>query len=226
MIFGGKTENLCKGCVLILNLNEKKIKKFEDENIELLQNDIVTSFLKQPLNKQSYLKAISEPTKENMEDLDNKFKQFYFKIRFVSHISSTLHFNSVNFDKRQRKLQSRFQTTFSKNSGNEGEDNNYFDSIPDKNADISLNTLLSKEDITKQISCPKLYVALNRLSPKQMQIINLAYVIGLNDTEISILLGKSQQAISKMHKKALGNLIDYIESNNAEGGTISDIKYI
>ena len=202
-----------------MNLNDKKIKKFEDENIELLQNDIVTSFLKQPLNKQSYLKAISEPTKENMKDLDNKFKQFYFNIRFVSHISSTLHFNSINFDKRQRKLQSRFHRSLNKNSDNEGEENKYLD-IPDENANISLNTLLSKEDITKQISCPKLYDALNRLTPKQKQIINLAYVNELNDTEISILLGKSQQAISKMHKKALVTLIEYMESSNASEGVL------
>lgn len=209
-------------------LNEQKIKEFEKENTELLQNDIVSSFLKQPLNKQIYYKAISNPTKENMKELDNKFKHFYFNIRFISHISTTLHFNSVNFDKRQRKLQSRFQAprNIVRESDFESEENNYLESIPDENAMISLNTFLSKDDITKQISSPALYQALNGLSPKQKQIINLAYVNGLSDTEISKLLGKSQQAVSKMHKNALGNLLKFLESDKAEGGSADAIKYI
>lgn len=209
-------------------LDEQKIKEFEEENTKLLQNDIVSSFLKQPLNKQIYYKAISNPTKENMKELDNKFKHFYFNIRFISHISTTLHFNSVNFDQRQRKLQSRFQAprNIVRESGFESEENNYLESIPDENAKISLNTFLSKEDITKQISSPTLYQALNGLSPKQKQIINLAYVNGLSDTEISKLLDKSQQAVSKMHKNALGNLLKFLESDKAEGGSASAIKYI
>lgn len=208
-------------------IDEKKVKEFEDVNTGLLQNDIISSFLKNPANKQSYLKAISDPTKENMKELDTEFKKFYFNIRFISHISSTLQFNSINFDKRQRRLESRFQSTLNKkrDPGIEGEET-FLDTIPDENAIISLDTLLSKEDITTQISCPHIYKALNRLTSKQKQIINLAYGKGLTDTEIGILLGKSQQTISKTHKKALGNILEFIESPKEEGGTASAVKYI
>lgn len=36
-------------------IDEKKVKEFEDVNTGLLQNDIISSFLKNPANKQSYL---------------------------------------------------------------------------------------------------------------------------------------------------------------------------
>lgn len=63
-----------------------------------------------------------------------------------------------------------------------------------------------------------MYDALNSLTKKQKEIINLAYAEGLSDTEIGLILNKTRQAVSKTHKKALGNMLTYIEKRKNNGG--------
>lgn len=53
--------------------------------------------------------------------------------------------------------------------------------------------------------------AVIRLTDKQKEILYLAYVKRLTDTEIGIVLNKSQQAVSKTHKKALKNINNYLQ---------------
>ena len=198
--------------------NEEEIRKFEGGNPELLSNDLVISFLKTPINKDVYMKTISNPTPENMQELDMLFKRFYFKIRFISHISTTLKFNSINYDKRMRLIQSRFSTTLDASiNSNEGEES-FLDLIADQKAEKLFTEVVINDDLNEQVSCPVLYDALNSLTKKQKEIINLAYVEGLNDTEIGQRLNKSQQVISKTHKKALGNMLTHIEDNKNKGG--------
>ena len=191
--------------------SEEKIKKFEEENSELLQNNLVRSFLNIPYNNQVYRETIVNPTPQNKQKLDKLFKHFYFKIRFISHISTTLKFNSINFDKKIRLLQSRFSTTLDAPINSSEEEESFVDLMTDDTSFDELNDVLLKADITDHVSCSVLYAALNSLTKKQKQIINLAYVEGLSDTEIATLLNKSQQAVSKTHKIALKSISNYIE---------------
>ena len=191
--------------------NEEKIRKFEEENQEFLHNEVVISFLKIPINKNIYMDTISNPTQENMNELDRLFKQFYFKIRFISHISSTLKFNSINYDKKWKLVQSRFILTLDSSiNSNEGE-GVFVDLIADEQSENLFNETVLNNSLEEHVTCPLLYNALNSLTKKQKEIIYLAYIEGLNDTEIGQRLNKSQQAISKTHKKALGNILTYLE---------------
>lgn len=195
---------------------DEKFRKFEAENPELLQNDLVTSFLKSPLNQDVYREAIINPTTENRQKLDLQFKQFYYKIRFISHISTTLKFNAINYDKRQRLIQSRYPATLDAPLNSEEGEGTIIDLIANEAAfDPSADFYLD-EDIIDHVSCRILYEAINGLTHKQKQIINLAYIKGLSDTEIGFVLNKSQQAISKTHKKALANIKKYIEARAKE----------
>lgn len=64
-----------------------------------------------------------------------------------------------------------------------------------------------KDHITNQ----SLYQAFESLPEQQQKILSLAYVQGLNDKEISKLVGGSQQNISKHRLKALGKLRKLME---------------
>jgi len=197
--------------------DEEKIRKFEEENLELLSNTLVSSFLKIPANKNMYMETISNPTPENMKKLDILFKHFYFKVRFISHISTTLKFNSINYDKRLRLLQSRFASTLDASiNSNEGEETS-LDLLADEQAYNLLDEIVIKGDLDEHVTCPILYNALNSLTKKQNEIMNLAYVEGLSDTEIGLRLNKTQQAISKTHKKALENMLNYVENHKKKG---------
>ncbi|MFY0521059.1 sigma factor-like helix-turn-helix DNA-binding protein [Lysinibacillus sp. UGB7] len=197
---------------------EEKIRRFEVENPELLNNDLVISFLKIPTYKNIYTETISNPTPENMKNLDILFKQFYSKIRFISHISTTLKFNSINYDKRVRLINSRFSPTLDASiNSNEG-DETFLDLIVDEQSYNPLDEIVINDNLDEHITCPILYGALNSLTKKQKEIINLAYVEGLSDTEIGQKLYKTQQAVSKTHKKALENMLTYIEIHKNKGG--------
>lgn len=197
--------------------NKENITKFESENPKLLSNDLVISFLNIPTNKEIYMKTISDPTPDNREKLDVLFKHFYFKIRFISHISSTLKFNSINYDKRMRLIQSRFSTTLDAPiNSSEGEET-FLDLIADEQAEYLIDEVFVSDDLNDNVTCPILYDALNSLTKKQKEIINLAYVDGLSDTEIGLKLNKTQQAVSKTHKKALENMLTYIENQKNNG---------
>lgn len=198
--------------------DEERIKKFEGENQQLINNELVISFLKIPTNKEKYMDTIINPTTENMKELDMLFKHFYFKIRFISHISSTLKFNSINFDKKLRLIQSRFSLTLdAKINANEGQET-FLDLVADEQAEGHFSEVNLKDNLDDYVISPILYDALNSLTKKQKEIISLAYAEGLSDTEIGRRLNKSQQAVSKTHKKALENMMMYIKNHGEKKG--------
>ncbi|QNK89843.1 sigma-70 family RNA polymerase sigma factor [Sporosarcina sp. resist] len=198
--------------------DDGKVRKFEKENPELLGNNLVISFLKIPTNKNIYMDTISNPTPKNMKKLDVLFKKFYFRIRFISHISTTLKFNSINYDKRLRLIQSRVSSTLDATiNSSEGEET-FLDLLADEQAYNFFGEIVINDELVEHVTCPILYDALNTLTKKQIEIINLAYVNRLSDTEIGLRLNKTQQAISKTHKKALGNMLTYIENYKNKGG--------
>lgn len=202
------------GFILGQKWNEEKIRHFETENSEFLGNNLVVSFLNTPHHKEVYLETISNPTPENMNKLDNLFKNHYFNIRFISHISTTLKFNSINYDKRAKLIQARFLTTLDAPINPlEGETATFLDLVADEKAEDFLEIGIANESLDQQITCPLLSDAFNSLTIKQKEIINLAYVEGLNDTEIGLILNKTQQSVSKTHKKALENMLNYINSH-------------
>lgn len=197
-----------EGCCL------DNIKEFEKNNEALLNNKIMSGFLEVPLHKQIYSEAICTPTEANKKYLDKVFKEFYFNIRFTSHISSTLYFNAINFDKRYRKISNRYPITADASIG-DGENTSFKDLISDEQALIKIDEVIKSDCITEYVACPNLYEAILSLSKTQREIINMAYLHGYSDTEIGKILNKSQQAISKTHKKALKKLITFFKDKEA-----------
>lgn len=211
--------------ILINNYDENieccslEVDKFIRENQEFMNNVIVKSFLENEENMRLFISSICSTDNRKREKLDIKFKEFYFNIRFTTFISNTLYFNAVNYDKRYKKISKRHPLTVDKPLGDE--DNSSFkDHIEDTNAEIKIEALLKSLNIEDYVVDPILHRALQIVSAKQKEVLDLAYVKGLSDTEIGKLLGKSQQAISKLHKKALETIYNYIKDKG--GGIVYD----
>lgn len=199
-----------------LEINEnrhKKVDEFFKRNQAFMNNVIVKSFLEDEENMQLFIAALSSTESKEKEKLDIAFKKFYFNIRFTAFIANTLHFNAVNFDKRYKKISKRHPLTVDKPLGDEG-NSSFKDLIEDINAQIKIEDLLQSSKVEDYIVDPLLHDALKMVTSKQKEVLDLAYVQGLSDTEIGNILGKTQQAISKLHKKALDTIYNYI---NKEG---------
>ena len=184
------------------------------------KNQLLASFLGQPDYYAAYRLAMEDPTIENLERLDRFFKEFYFDIRFTSYISSTIYFNAINFDKRQRIQNSRHSLTLDATIP-EGNGSSFAEMLGDAESSISLDAVLMDASLPDQVASSDLFAALQTLTAKQLQILELSYVNGLNDTEIGIALSKSQQTVSKTRKRALKALRFCLEQQNSMGKQVS-----
>ncbi|MCM3174584.1 sigma-70 family RNA polymerase sigma factor [Paenibacillus sp. MER 99-2] len=119
--------------------------------------------------------------------------------RFITYMANLIYYNSINYDKKRRMKNNRFPLTI---------DN-------DENLESSLLITYDSESVPlnlkDHISNHSLYRAYESLPKQQQKILSLAYVQGLNDKEISKLLGGSQQNISKHRLKALAKLRKLLE---------------
>lgn len=136
-------------------------------------------------------KRISKAEKINEVDVER---------RFVGYISSIIHYNSINFDKKDRRYNERFSLVFNEMeqgplSNNEGD---YYNDQP-------------LEDLEYQISNPVLYATFMSLTEREQEVLNLSFCQDLSDTDISSKLGVSQQNISKTKKNALKKLRKSLE---------------
>ncbi|WP_019241034.1 MULTISPECIES: sigma-70 family RNA polymerase sigma factor [Bacillus] len=183
-------------------------KRYKEKRKKYLDNDIIHSFLKNPENDKLLMQYVEHPSTFNKNQLDKAFKCFYFNIRFVSFISSTLYFNAINFDKKNRKHNNSHSLILERSIDEEG---NLFlkDTIVDEKAQEKMDNCFV-HTIMDYIDEPLLYEAITLLTDKQKEIIHLYYVDCLNDTEISKILNTSQQNVSKIHQKALEKIRSYI----------------
>jgi RNA polymerase sigma factor (sigma-70 family) len=189
----------------------KILLKFEKENPELIKSPVFTSFIADKENKELYEKAICFRSSDTIKKLETNFRKHYFNLRFTSYLSTTIHFNAINFDKRERKFKERAPLVL--NSLSKGEsDLTLLEIIPDQSR-VS-NPEAAFEDGFKRLEDlateEELYEAICTLTPKQKDILTLAYIEGLNDTDIAKSLEITQQAVSKSHQKALLKLRAYL----------------
>lgn len=174
-----------------------KFLKFIRENKEFLNNPLIKAFLSKAENYQLFKQSICCPTLQNKELLDQAFWSFYFYFRFSAYVSSTIYFHGINLDKKIRKTNYRFPVTLDQPIGDNSE-MTYKDLVEYRD-DFEIES----ENLLDYIVDPVLYKALQHITSNQLEILYLVYVKGFTDSEVSILLKKSQQAVSKSRSKAL-----------------------
>ncbi|KHD85327.1 hypothetical protein NG54_09915 [Heyndrickxia ginsengihumi] len=191
--------------------SSEQLQQFKNANKQFFRNPIIQSFFNHEDHVSMLQETMHDPTNENKERLDQAFKQFYFNIRFTSFISSSLYFDAIHFDQKQRQYSSRYLLLIDQPLQNE-EAITLKDTIADPSAQITMDDIIRSEEIDDYIENIRLYNALQKLSLKQKEILYLSYVSRLSDTEIANKLQKSQQAVSKLRKKALQKIYHYMNN--------------
>lgn len=136
------------------------------------------------------------------KSLQNSMKAELEK-KFVSYISTLLHFNSINFDKKIRKHQDRFALIM--------------DDVEESDLNHTNDELFKHElyGLENQISDPNLHKLFLKLSHREKKILNLSYGREERDIEIAQKLGVSQQSVSKSKKNALNKLRKFLYSEKS-----------
>lgn len=163
------------------------------------ENDLILdSFMSNQENMKFYKLYIENPTKENKERLDKLFKKHFYIIRCISYSIKMIHFESRHFDKKQRRRNEIFQLSLD-HENNNGKRN--IELVADKD---SMN--YSNDKLEQEISDPVLYSSLLNLPNRQQIILKHLYMDNMKDTEIAMVLGISQQAVSRAKKMPLQSL--------------------
>ncbi|MGB8001274.1 MAG: sigma-70 family RNA polymerase sigma factor [Anaerobacillus sp.] len=187
------------------------ISKFYRHYPHLKQNKAVDSFISHRENQRLIEDFLQQPNAQKEDHLNEAFKAHYFDIRFTSYVSSSLYFHSVNFDKHARKYSERHPLTLDHTVEQEG--GSLIDLVPDPSSDIAPFTNFST--LTECLENEELLQAFEALTDKQKHILDLAYVQDYSDTDIARVLGVSQQAVSKTHRKALNTLKSILEKGES-----------
>jgi RNA polymerase sigma factor (sigma-70 family) len=173
---------------------------------DLRGNKAVESFMSQPEHQELLKEFLTSPSPSAEDCLNEAFKAHYFGIRFTSYVSSSLYFHSVNFDKKIRLHRGRQLLTLDQPLGGD-EDGTFKDMIPDSGELVTL----PEQSLEDAISDDALLAAFRKLTDRQREILDLAYVKKMSDTEIAKVLRVSQQAVSKSHRNALARLREELQ---------------
>ncbi|MET1013417.1 MAG: sigma-70 family RNA polymerase sigma factor [Paenisporosarcina sp.] len=192
---------------------EKYLTKFEKH----LQNPVIKSFFEIPGNMDLLVEVINHPSNDSKKNLDDSFREFYFKIRFTNYLSKAIHFNAINYDKKVNLFLERNQSILDSQL-KDGDHVSIIDYLASKEWQEGQEVWLDSSNIADHLTSYSLFTAIHLLTENQRQLLNLAYIYGLNDSEIAVYLKKSQQAVSRSHKKALKKLKEIIEKGREGRG--------
>jgi len=201
----------------LYNSYDRSVANYFDKIEKHLQNPIIKSFLNIPENMDLLREVINKPSDASKKTLDEAFREYYFNIRFTTYLSQAIYFNAINYDKKIKLFSDRNQSILDRPLRGD-QNGTLIDFLTSaewkKGQDVQITSSNIGDHLTSQI----LFDGIQRLTDNQRQLLSLAYIYGMNDSEISIYLNKSQQAVSRSHRKALRKLREIIEADKEGRG--------
>lgn len=199
------------GDVNLKDSNNKSVETYLSKIEKHMKNPIIKSFLNIAENMDLLKEVINNPTSMLTKKLDDTFREFYFRIRFTSYLSQAIYFNAINYDKKVKLFSNRNISILDiPVRDKEGRTVlEFFCSMKWK--DCQENCIYSS-NIKDHLTNDSLYKGIEQLTENQRQLLSLAYIFDLNDSEIATHFNISQQAVSKSHKKILKTLKKIIEN--------------
>ncbi|MEB2280561.1 sigma-70 family RNA polymerase sigma factor [Lysinibacillus xylanilyticus] len=184
--------------------DNKKIEEFFYKNNEQVNNPIIKSFLSDSQNLYLVQKAILYPTEINRKLVDESFQTHYINVKKTKYVSNLIYFFSLDFDKKRRRLQNRTLLILDKGLS-EKDGKTVKELVEDASTDTELDNIVGK-GLLDNIEDERLLKSLQKLTIKQLQILEMIYVKELSIKEIAQTLQTTPQNISNLHRKALNKL--------------------
>jgi RNA polymerase sigma factor (sigma-70 family) len=196
-----------------------KFNLYLEQHQEFLSNPVMKAFLNNEEHLSIFATAISFPSKINKGNLNEKFKQFYLELRLTKYLSTLLHYDSINFDKKKRKLADRFPLLLDQPVNYGGEELTLLVDIIPSDGVVKESELIfhKSHSLEEHLTDMRLFEAIKILTDRQKRILELSYIEQMSDRRISIELGVSQQSISKTRNKALSRIKEFLKGGDNNG---------
>ena len=177
------------------------VERFFLEREKNLNNPLIRNFLKDKRNYQLVVHAIKDPSTKNKKIVEEEFKKYYKKIVKKKYMSKLIHFYSIDFDKRNRKIKERY-LLYLDNKISENNSSSFKDALK---SEVVFDKELY-ESLYDVITNKKLLSGLKTLTDNQLLILELIYLKGLKQIEVAKMLKTSPQNISNQHRKSINKL--------------------
>lgn len=179
-----------------------KIDDYFKDGTQQEKRQLINKFISSDYHSQLMQNVINQPKPENKQKLNKAFIKYCQEIRFIKYLATSIYFNSINYDKRERKYKVRNNPILENTND---EEPSIAEKLKDDNANL-ITEFFSSQEISEQITDETLLKAYNKLTSREKLIITAKYKLDMKDNEIATALMISPQAVSKTHRKALSKL--------------------
>ncbi|EOD01408.1 hypothetical protein [Caldisalinibacter kiritimatiensis] len=169
----------------------KILKKFLNENRE---------------NKELYYKAVIMKNKEALQELEERFNNYIFRIYLFSYISKSIKFTSYKIKIQRKKIKDKEKMTlniidedYQEERINTIEDTSidFLEPIKNPNGTIDFNAVVQNKKILKEI---------NKLTNRQKEILYDCIILDLDEKTVANNLKISIQSVNKTKNAAIKNI--------------------
>lgn len=182
----------------------RQLEEIIDKHIREAKNPLIKGFLEDEENRRLYGNALIAPTEENKRLVEESFSKYYEKVRQISYFSSMIKFVGIDYNKKICKLNNRYLLILDQPLQSDTDETT---SIKDMIADPKAPYFYEGEQTLKsQITNKRLFKALDVLTDRQKEVLQMKYVQKLSNIEIAAILNSTPQNVSNTLKKALKKL--------------------
>ncbi|MFB0842868.1 RNA polymerase sigma factor [Paenibacillus oleatilyticus] len=192
-----------------MGLNEDQRRKYEEyvkRNSLVFSDRVVQDFFQKEDHIHLLLRAI-DGDGHGQRVLEEKFRKFFFRIRFIKFLVSTIRFCTIDQLRRYQKQESRYQLIFDHPVSGDGDGTTFGENLL-STQELTIDEPNTPDPVQFQSTFTNelLVHAFSRLSHKQKVITTLRYALCYQDNEIARIIGVSPQAVCKTRNLALQKL--------------------
>ena len=181
------------------------MEEFMSRNKGALKNPLIKRFLENEENFNLVKNTLINPTPQKIKKVDEVFKDYFYNVKLLAYVNKLIHFFSIDYSKKVRKIKSRFLLTLDQPVNQDGEGSLTKKDIIESPEYLSLDSTYGSS-LIDHVQSHKLHTALLLLTERQLEILELIYYERLQLIEIAEIKSTTPQNISNQHRRALKTL--------------------
>ncbi|HEU4965180.1 MAG TPA: sigma-70 family RNA polymerase sigma factor [Bacilli bacterium] len=171
-----------------------------------LRNPLLQRFLQEEDNRRLYQQVVSEEREEDRRELERRFAEHYFEMRFLGYVRKHIHYEALHLLRKSRDRRRIESLLLNADAyGDEGGVER-LEQVEDESVRLEEQVVERTEELADLTGHGPLHRALFELTVKQRLVLDLLYVRQMTEQEAGDRLGVSQQAVNKIKRQSLHRL--------------------
>lgn len=193
------------------NDRNQKYLEYRNNNKTIFEDRVVQEFFKNDDNVELLLRTLGGDTKSK-DELEVRFRNHFFRIRFIKYLVSTIKFSSIDQLRSNQKNDVRNPLIFDHPaSSDEGSSSTIGELLCSQLQEpFEKPTIIDPTKFEESLTNINLESAFSKLTANQKLVSSLVYGMSYQDNEVSKIMGVTPQAVSKTRKSALTRLRSYL----------------